>query len=45
MDTLVQSSNALLFSSQRLAESAEDADLYHDFNASLEVSGCFSSYT
>lgn len=31
--------NAFLFGSQRLAESAEDADLYHEFNASLKVSG------
>lgn len=31
--------SVFLFSSQRLAESAEDADLYHEFNASLKVSG------
>lgn len=29
--------------SQRLAESAEDADLYHDFNASLQVGALVQS--
>lgn len=29
--------NVSLFSPQRLAESAEDADLYHEFNKTLQV--------
>lgn len=36
---LAQMKSAFLFGSQRLAESAEDADLYHEFNTSLKVSG------
>lgn len=37
---IVEIVSVILFLFQRLADTAEDADLYHEFNASLKVTNC-----